>query len=67
MSRIKLPAHPSVDTKIDLTLGGVEGDSFFLRARLRVCVPGVDRTVAQELAEAAHGICPYSKAGAWEY
>ena len=30
-----------------------------------VSVPGVDREVAQELAEAApgaHGICPYSKA-----
>jgi organic hydroperoxide reductase OsmC/OhrA len=25
-------------------------------------VPGVDRAVAEELAEAAHGICPYSKA-----
>jgi len=25
-------------------------------------VPGVDRDVAQELVDAAHGICPYSKA-----
>jgi osmotically inducible protein OsmC len=25
-------------------------------------LPGVDRAVAQELIEAAHGICPYSKA-----
>ena len=35
---------------------------FFLRARLAVSVPGVDREVAQALIEAAHGICPYSKA-----
>jgi osmotically inducible protein OsmC len=57
--KIKLPEHPAVDTEIDLNR---DGNSFFLRARLTVSVPGVDRAVAQELAEAAHGICPYSKA-----
>jgi Ohr subfamily peroxiredoxin len=57
--RIKLPEHPAVDTEIDLNR---DGNSFFLRARLSVTVPGVDRAVAEELAEAAHGICPYSKA-----
>ena len=44
---------------IDLSNANV---AFFLRARLDVSVPGVDRAVAQELIEAAHGICPYSKA-----
>jgi Ohr subfamily peroxiredoxin len=57
--KIKLPEHPAVDTQIDLNL---EGSSFFLRASLSVSLPGVDRKVAEELAEAAHGICPYSKA-----
>lgn len=57
--KIKLPAHPAVDTEIELNR---DGSSFFLRARLNVSVPGVDREVAQALAEAAHGICPYSKA-----
>lgn len=57
--KIKLAGHPSVDTQIDLNL---EGDSFFLRASLTVAVPGVDRAVAQTLADAAHAICPYSKA-----
>jgi Ohr subfamily peroxiredoxin len=57
--KIKLPEHSAIDTEIDLNR---EGSSFFLRARLSVSVPGVDRAVAQELAEAAHGICPYSKA-----
>jgi osmotically inducible protein OsmC len=57
--KIKLPEHPAVDTEIDLNR---DGNSFFLRARLSVSVPGVDRAIAQELAEAAHGICPYSKA-----
>ena len=57
--KIKLPEHPAVDTEIDLTR---DGNSFFLRARLSVSLPGVDRAVAEQLAEAAHGICPYSKA-----
>jgi osmotically inducible protein OsmC len=57
--KIKLPASPAVDAEIDLNRAG---DAFFLRARLNVSLPGVDREVAQTLAEAAHGICPYSKA-----
>lgn len=57
--KIKLPSHPAVDTQIDLHR---EGDSFFLRATLSVSLPGVDRAVAETLAEAAHGVCPYSKA-----
>lgn len=57
--KVKLPSEPSVDTTIDLS--NTNG-AFFLRARLDVSVPGVDRTIAQELIEAAHGICPYSKA-----
>lgn len=57
--KIKLPEHPAVDTQIDLNR---DGSGFFLRANLSVSLPGIDRAVAEELAEAAHGICPYSKA-----
>jgi lipoyl-dependent peroxiredoxin len=57
--KVALPAGLAVDAEIDLNL---DGSSFFLRARLNVSVPGVDRVVAQELIEAAHKICPYSKA-----
>ena len=57
--KVKLPSEPEVDAEIDLNQAG---GAFFLSARLNVHVPGVDRAVAQELIEAAHGICPYSKA-----
>ena len=57
--KIKLASEPEVDAEIDLNQAG---GAFFLRARLNVHVPGVEREVAQELIEAAHGICPYSKA-----
>jgi Ohr subfamily peroxiredoxin len=57
--KIKLPEHPAVDTQIDLNR---DGTGFFLKAHLSVSLPGIDRAVAEELAAAAHGICPYSKA-----
>ncbi len=57
--KIALPAHPSVDAEIDLLNGA---DGFFLRARLNVTVPGLDREIAEQLIHAAHEICPYSKA-----
>jgi Ohr subfamily peroxiredoxin len=57
--KVKLPAAPEVDAEI--TLNAADG-SFFLRARLDVSVPGVERAVAQALVEEAHQICPYSKA-----
>ncbi|SDP89246.1 peroxiredoxin, Ohr subfamily [Phyllobacterium sp. YR620] len=56
---IKLPAATEVDAEIDLN---VDDGSYFLRARLNVSVPGIDRALAEQLLEAAHTICPYSKA-----
>jgi lipoyl-dependent peroxiredoxin len=57
--QIKLPAGTSVDAEIDLNS---ETGSFFLSARLNVSVPDIDPAVARELLDAAHKICPYSKA-----
>jgi Ohr subfamily peroxiredoxin len=57
--KVKLPAGLAVDAEIDLNQGT---GGFFLRARLKVSVPGVEREVAQGLVDAAHTICPYSKA-----
>jgi osmotically inducible protein OsmC len=57
--KIKLAGSPEVDAEIELNIAG---GSYFLRARLNLTVPGVDHAVAEELAAAAHGICPYSKA-----
>lgn len=57
--KVALPADKSVDTEIDLNRAG---DSYFLQARINVSLPGIDRAVAEEIAKAAHGICPYSKA-----
>lgn len=57
--KITLGGAPSTDTEIDLNRAG---DAYFLSARFNVTIPGVDRATAETLAEAAHAICPYSKA-----
>ena len=57
--KVALPEQPSIDATIDLLM---EDGEFFLRAKLDVTIPGIDRQVAQELVDRAHQICPYSKA-----
>ena len=57
--RITLPPDLAIDAEVDLNLSEV---GYFLRARLNVSVPGVEREVAQALADEAHQTCPYSKA-----
>jgi osmotically inducible protein OsmC len=58
--KVKLPADAAIDAEIDL---GNSGDVYFLRARLDVSLPGLEREVAQAIVDAAHGkTCAYSNA-----
>ena len=57
--KITLPSPPSITATIEMLM---ENNAFFLRAHLDVSIPVVERQVAQELIDAAHQICPYSKA-----
>jgi organic hydroperoxide reductase OsmC/OhrA len=41
---------------------GPEGESFGITVDMKVAIPGLDLAKVQELADAAHQICPYSKA-----
>lgn len=59
IKKVALPGQPSVDATIDLLM---DGNDFFLRAKLDVTIPGLDREIAQQLIELADEICPYSKA-----
>jgi len=56
---VTLPPDAAVDAEINLNN---DAGAFFLSAKLNVSLPGLDREVAEALAHAAHGICPYSKA-----
>jgi Ohr subfamily peroxiredoxin len=57
--RVTLQADVIIDAEVDLVLAG---ESYFLRTRLNVSLPGVDRHLAEALVEKAHQICPFSKA-----
>lgn len=57
--KVVLPADRAIDAEVDL---GTTDGGYLLRARLNVSLPGVDHNVAQSLVDAAHQICPYSKA-----
>ncbi len=59
-SKVVVPANVSVDAEIDLCK--TEAKGYFLQARLRVSLPGMDPVVAETLIGAAHQTCPYSKA-----
>jgi osmotically inducible protein OsmC len=58
-AKVTLPADRSVDAEVDL---GMTDGGYLLRARLNVSLPGLDCEVAQSIVDAAHQICPYSKA-----
>jgi lipoyl-dependent peroxiredoxin len=57
--KVALPDDRAVDAEVDL---GTNEGGFVLRARLNVKLPGLQREVVQALADAAHQMCPYSKA-----
>jgi len=57
--KVSLPADRAVDAEVDL---GTNAGGFLLRGRLNISLPGLDRQTAQTLVDAAHQICPYSKA-----
>jgi Ohr subfamily peroxiredoxin len=58
--KVALPADTTVDTEIDLCNSG---EVYFLRARLNVSLPGLEREVAQAIVNTTHGAtCAYSNA-----
>lgn len=57
--KVRVPPEMAVDPEIDLCTGE---SGYFLRARLNVSLPGLNRQVAQSIVDGAHQTCPYSKA-----
>lgn len=61
----KAKVQLSPETTITATVGigpRDDGGGFGLDVALQVAVPGVDKTVAEQLVEQAHLVCPYSNA-----
>ena len=55
------PAEASVTATVGIGPGS-EGNGFALEIALAVSMPGVERAEAEDLAEKAHQVCPYSNA-----
>jgi Ohr subfamily peroxiredoxin len=53
------PGDSTVSAEVGI---GPEGEAFGLVVTLIVSIPGLEREQARELAEAAHQVCPYSRA-----
>lgn len=56
---IRLPDTTAIDAQIDL-LSNKAG--YALQARLYISLPGLEHQTAKQIIDAAHQICPYSKA-----
>ena len=57
--KIRLPEETALDAEVDLSK---TGEDYFLQARLNISVPGLERSVAQQVVDGAEQICTYSKA-----
>ena len=58
--KVALPADgPAIDAEVDL---GPNSDGYDLSVRFNVSLPGMAPDVARHLLEAAHQVCPYSRA-----
>lgn len=59
----KMKIAPLGNVGIDAEVDLVQAEAgYFVRARLNVSLPGLERQVAQSLVDEAHQTCPYSKA-----
>jgi osmotically inducible protein OsmC len=57
--KVALPADANVEAAIGI---GPDGTSFAITATLTASLPGLEQATADALVEAAHQVCPYSKA-----
>jgi osmotically inducible protein OsmC len=57
--QLAFPSDASITGKVGI--GQVPG-GFALEVELNISLPGIERTVAEELIAAAHQVCPYSNA-----
>ena len=55
-----VPEDATVTSSVGI--GGRDDGGFGLTVKLTVSMPGVDRAVAEKIAERGHFICPYSNA-----
>ncbi|TYC65492.1 organic hydroperoxide resistance protein [Stappia sp. BW2] len=58
--KVSIPADTSITSTVGI--GPRSEGGFGLAVALEVSIPGVDKTVAEDLVAKAHEVCPYSNA-----
>jgi len=58
-TKAPLPADVAIDAEVDL---GPTPGAYGIAVRMKVSLPGMERSAAQALVDAAHQVCPYSNA-----
>jgi organic hydroperoxide reductase OsmC/OhrA len=53
------PGESTITAEVGI---GPEGEAYGLVVTLIIHIPGLDQEKAREIAEAAHQVCPYSRA-----
>lgn len=59
LKKIAIPQDASIDGSVDI---GPIPAGFGIAVQLRIALPGLERSLAQGLVDAAHQVCPYSNA-----
>jgi len=59
LKKIAVPADAAIDASVDI---GPIPAGFGIAVRLAISLPGMERSVAQDLIDTAHQVCPYSNA-----
>jgi Ohr subfamily peroxiredoxin len=62
MGQRKMRMSPQTAIDAEVTLGNIADGNYQLRVKMRIDIPDVDPALKQELVEAAHQVCPYSRA-----
>lgn len=57
--KIALPGEVTITS--DVGIGPIPG-GFGIQVAMKISIPGLDKTAAEALVEAAHKVCPYSNA-----
>jgi lipoyl-dependent peroxiredoxin len=59
LQKITLPANTSISA--DVGIGAIPA-GFGIQVAMTITLPGMERSAAEKLVQAAHGVCPYSNA-----
>ncbi len=57
--KVRLPQELSIEGHVGI---GPIGQAFGIEVTLNISIPGIDKSVAQDLVNKAHQVCPYSNA-----